>query len=185
MARHHADKDPRWLHFPDELQVKENHYWLFIKNRVAYCIKHSVPRADGEVATSKGNDLSMNIKKTSPVKTMINTKSAPQQNNPMDQPTADTLARSNNLNLAETSSFLGPRSANQEIEIQDEEEPMSPIDINDWNTIYLSLKPAFEDKKRKRKEAEKADKVFKDRLTQLVHLSSVTDEQVLLKRLNN
>ena len=53
----------------------------------------------------------------------------------MDQPTADTLARSNNLNLAETSSFLGPRSANQEIEIHDEEEPMSPIDINDWNTI--------------------------------------------------
>ena len=100
----------------------------------------------------------------------------------MDQPTADTLARSNNLNLAETSSFLGPRSANQVIEIHDEEEPMSPIDINDWNTIYLSLKPAFEDKKRKRKEA---DKVFKDRLTQLVHLSSVTDDQELLKRLNN
>ena len=103
----------------------------------------------------------------------------------MDQPTADTLARSNNLNLAETSSFLGPRSANQVIEIHDEEEPMSPIDINDWNTIYLSLKPAFEDKKRKRKEADKADKVFKDRLNQLVHLSSVTDEQALLKRLNN
>ena len=40
VARHHADRDPRWYLFPDELQFKENPYWLFIKNRVAYCIKH-------------------------------------------------------------------------------------------------------------------------------------------------
>ena len=100
----------------------------------------------------------------------------------LDHSTVDTLVKPKSLNQIETSSFLGPRSASQVIECQDEEEPMSPIDINDWNTIYLSLKPAFEEKKRMRKEAEK---VFKDRLTQLVHLSSVTNVEALIKRLNN
>ena len=103
----------------------------------------------------------------------------------LDHSTVDTLGKPTSLNQIETSSFLGPRSASQVIECQDEEEPMSPIDINDWNTIYLSLKPAFEEKKRMRKEADKAEKVFKDRLTQLVHLSSVTNVEALIKRLNN
>ena len=59
---------------------------------------------------------------------------------------------------------------------------MSPININEWNTIYLTLKPAFLESKAKCKAAEKADKVFNDRLIQL---SNVTDVEALLKRLNN
>ena len=62
---------------------------------------------------------------------------------------------------------------------------MSLININEWNTIYLTLKPAFLESKAKRKAAEKADKVFNDRLTQLIQLLNVTDVEALLKRLNN
>ena len=116
---------------------------------------------------------------------MINTQSAPQQRIDHDPSTVDTLVRTANLNLLETSSFLGPRSANQAIVSEDDEEPMSPININEWNTIYLTLKPAFLESKAKRKAAEKADKVFNDRLTQLIQLSNVTDVEALLKRLNN
>ena len=62
---------------------------------------------------------------------------------------------------------------------------MSPININEWNSIYMTLKPAFLDKKRKRKEADKADKVFNDQLAQLIQLSNVTDVEALLQGLNN
>ena len=116
---------------------------------------------------------------------MIKTQSAPQQRNDHDPSTVDSLVRTTNLNLIETSSFLGPRSSNQAMVSDDDEEPMSPININEWNTIYLTLKPAFLESKAKRKAAEKADKVFNDRLTQLIQLSNVTDVEALLKRLNN
>ena len=125
------------------------------------------------------------VKKTSPAKMMIKTQSAPQQRNDHDPSTVDSLVRTTNLNLIETSSFLGPRSSNQAMVSDDDEEPMSPININEWNTIYLTLKPAFLESKAKRKAAEKADKVFNDRLTQLIQLSNVTDVEALLKRLNN
>ena len=111
---------------------------------------------------------------------MINPKSAPQQHVNLDPSTVDTHARSANLNLFETSSFLGPRSANQAMVSEDDEESMSPININEWNTIYLTLKPAFLESKAKRKAAEKADKVFNDRLIQLIQLSNVTDVDALL-----
>ena len=62
---------------------------------------------------------------------------------------------------------------------------MSPININEWNSIYMTLKPSFLDKKRKRKEADKADKFFNDQLAQLIQLSNVTDVEVLLQGSNN
>ena len=36
VARHHADKDPRWYQFPDEMQIKDNLYWRHLKSQVHY-----------------------------------------------------------------------------------------------------------------------------------------------------
>ena len=111
--------------------------------------------------------------------------SAPQQPIDIDHSTRESLVRPSNHPDPLTSSFLGPRNSMQAFASDHEEEPMSPININEWNSIYMTLKPAFLDKKRKRKEADKADKFFNDQLAQLIQLSNVTDVEALLQGLNN
>ena len=111
--------------------------------------------------------------------------SAPQQPTDLDHSTRETLSRPANHHNIPTSSFLGPRITIQDLASDHEEESMSPININDWNSIYMTLKPAFLDKKRKRKEAEKAEKFFNDQLAQLIQLSNVTDVEALIQGLNN